>query len=57
MKDNISIWNNAYDMYANGDYALMWDYLREQVNNGNLSYGDAETIAEDIVKTYNRGRR
>ena len=53
MKDNISIWNNAYDMYANGDYALMWDYLREQVNNGNLSYGDAETMAEDIVETYN----
>lgn len=52
MKDMLVIWNNAYDMYANGDYALMYDYLREQVNNGNLSYGDAEAMAEDIVKTY-----
>jgi len=47
------IWNNAYNIYADYDYGLMWDYLREQVNNGNISYADAETMAEDIVETYN----
>jgi hypothetical protein len=47
------IWNNAYDTYCEGDYCLMWDYLREQVNNGNLTQDDAETMAEDIVETAN----
>lgn len=46
------IFKNAYSSYFNGDYGLMWDYLREQVNNGNISYEDAETIAEDVVNTY-----
>ena len=49
----VEIWNNAYNVYADGDYDLMWDYLREQINNGNISYDDAETIAESIVDTYN----
>ena len=46
------IWDNAYNTYAEGDYCLMWDYLREQVKNGNLTQDDAEEIAEDIVETY-----
>ena len=47
----IEIWNNAYNCYVEADYCIMWDYLREQVNNGNISYNDAETIAEDVIKT------
>lgn len=49
----VRIWNNAYYAYAEGDYYLMWDYLREQVNSGNMSYGDAQTMAHDIVGTAN----
>lgn len=45
------IWNNAYESYVEGDNALMWDYLREQVNNGNITQDDAETMAEDIIMT------
>lgn len=50
------IWNNAYQIYCDGDYGLMWDYLREQVNNRNILYDDAQTIAEDVVDTYNLWR-
>ena len=54
--------NNARNIYVEGDWGLMWDYLREQVNNGNISYIDAEYIADDIlvseeqnsIKGYNR---
>lgn len=48
----IKIWKNAYLIYSRGDYSLMWDYLREQVNNGNITYADAEDIAEDIVSIF-----
>lgn len=47
------IWNNAYDCYVDGDYCLMWDYLREQINNGNLRQADADMMAEDIVEVAN----
>jgi hypothetical protein len=53
MADMLEIWQNAYDIYTNCDYAQLWDYLREQVNDGNLTYGDAETMADNIVETYN----
>ena len=47
------IWNNAYDTYAETDDALMWDYLNEQIRNGNITREDAEVMAEDIIETYN----
>lgn len=49
----LTIWNNAYDIFAEADDCLMWDYLREQINNGNISRADAEDIAEDVINTYN----
>lgn len=47
------IWNNAYDSYVEGDYCLMWNYLKEEIENGNLTQGDARCIAEDVVETAN----
>lgn len=52
-KDMMTIWNNAYEVYVEGDYCLMWDYLRAQVKNGNITQDDAECMAEDIVGTAN----
>ena len=49
----IEIYNNAYNTFCETDDALMWDYLREQINNGNISREDAEEMAEDIIETYN----
>lgn len=48
-----TIWNNAYDVYADHDDIMMWDYLKEQVNNGNIDRGTAEDIAADVIETYN----
>ena len=47
------IWNNAYNIFAETDDCQMWDYLREQIAMGNISQADAETMAEDIIETYN----
>ena len=47
------IWNNAYDIFVEADDCLMWDYLREQIRNGNISQDDAECIADDVINTYN----
>ena len=49
---NREIYDNAYEMYRNTDYCMMWDYLREQVNNGNINYGEAGDIAELVVSLY-----
>jgi len=52
--DNFTeIYNNAYNIFAETDDCMMWDYLREQINLGNISQEDAETMAEDIITTYN----
>ena len=47
------IWNNAYNIFVETDDCQMWDYLREQIAMGNISQADAETMAEDIIETYN----
>ena len=53
MDKNIKeIYDNAYEMYRNTDFCMMWDYLREQVNNGNINYGKAGEIAELVVSLY-----
>lgn len=48
-----AVWNNAYDTYAEADDAIMWDYLNEQIKNGNIDRGTAEDIAADVIETYN----
>lgn len=47
------IWDTAYEIFAETDDILMWDYLKEQISNGNISRGDAEEIAGDVIETYN----
>ena len=47
------IWNEAYNTFCEGDDCLMWDYLREQIKDGNISADDAADIAEDVIDTYN----
>ena len=47
------IWNNAYDIYAGYDYRPMCDYLDGQVSSRNITRADAESIAEDVIATYN----
>lgn len=47
----LELWNEAYSIYVDGDYGQMRNYLREQVKAGNLTEGDADTIAEDVVST------
>ena len=53
MVDFLEIWDNAYNIYSESDDCLMWDYLREQVKNGNISQADAEELADDVIDTYN----
>ena len=48
MKDEIRM--AAIDIYCTGDYCLMWDYLREQISNGNINQDEADEIAESAVK-------
>lgn len=43
------IMDNAMNVYCSGDYYLMWDYLREQVNNGNITQDEAEKIEEAVM--------
>lgn len=47
------IWDTAYEVFAETDDAIMWDYLNEQINNGNIDRDTAEDIREDVINTYN----
>lgn len=47
------IYNAAYNILADTDTSMMWDYLFEQVKNGNIPQADAEQMGEDIIDTYN----
>lgn len=47
------IWDGAYEIFAEADDAIMWDYLREQTRNGNITQDEAEDIANDVIETYN----
>lgn len=51
MKDMMTIWNNAYDEYVDNGHYSMWEYLKEEIQNGNLTKGDARCMAEDVVET------
>ena len=53
MENFTEIYNNAYNTFAENDDCMMWDYLREQIKNGNISQADAEDMADDIIETYN----
>ena len=53
MDNFVEIYNNAYNTYAETDDCMMWDYLREQIDNGNIDRATAEQIAEDVIETYN----
>ena len=48
-----AIYNAAYNVLADTDTSMMWDYLFEQVKRGNISRADAEQMGEDIIDTYN----
>lgn len=47
------IWDNAYSIYAETDDIQLWDYLKEQIKNGNIDRDTAEDIREDVINTYN----
>lgn len=49
------IWNEAYETYVDGDYceSLLQDFLNEHVEAGDITEGDADRIAEDIIETAN----
>lgn len=55
MRDELSryIWDTAYNIFAEADDVMMWDYLKEQIRNGNIDRDTAEQIAEDVIETYN----
>lgn len=54
MKEKFTeIWNNAYDIYCDTDEVIVWDYLKEQINNGNITFDDAQEMLNDIIETYN----
>lgn len=46
------IYTNAWDYFVQTDDCIMWDYLREQVKNGNITQDEAEDIADDIITAY-----
>lgn len=46
------IYNNALDYFTNTDDCIMWDYLREQIRNGNITQDEAEEIADDVITAY-----
>ncbi len=48
-----AIWNKAYDAYAEGGSTPMWEYLREQMDKGNIAQADANVMAADVKDTYN----
>lgn len=47
------IYNTAYDILVDTDTHMMWDYLFTQVDEGNLTQGDAITMGDDIIDTRN----
>lgn len=57
----IDIWNTAYNIYSSKADAKdrssaiteMKMYLHDQASHGAISRADADTIAEDIIDTYN----
>lgn len=52
MKKFTEIYNTAYNILADSDTSMMWDYLFKEVKKGNISQENAETMAEDIIDTY-----
>ena len=53
MEQFTEIYNTAYNILVDSDTSMMWDYLFAEVKKGNISQGDAETMGEDIIDTYN----
>lgn len=57
----IDIWNTAYNIYSSeagvkdrsSRITEMKMYLHDQASHGAISRTDADTIAEDIIETYN----
>lgn len=49
MKEFTTIWNEAYEAYAEQGI----DGLNIYLENCGLSKGDAETLKDDILATYN----
>lgn len=47
------IYNTAYDILVDTDTHMMWEYLFAQVDEGNLTQGDAITMGDDIIDTRN----
>lgn len=47
------IYNEAYNILVDTDTSMMWDYLFEQVKEGNLTEEDASTMGDDIIDTRN----
>lgn len=46
------VYINAWDYFVQTDDCIMWDYLREQVRNGNITQDEAEEIADDVITAY-----
>ena len=45
MSDLMSeIWNNGYEIFCETDDGILWDYLKEQVNNGNITYDGTNNV-------------
>ena len=51
--DFLEIWHEAYDLYCTHGKLAMHSYLRSLIRDGTLTQGDAETLAANIIETYN----
>jgi len=56
MSDNaefLAIWQDAYELYCTNGKLAMHTYLRSLIRDGILTQGDAETLSDNIIETYN----
>lgn len=47
------IWDIAYEVYCETDEVGLWDYLKAQVQEGNISFDDAQCMFHDVIEQYN----